>query len=170
MEMRGTMRKTLAVSSGAIVSAVLTHGFVYSSIRLAGALSPLTYQGFFQNMILSIWGIWNHLQGWPADRSHVEEFGRFCMAPFVLLVCPVVGFAIFTIVARLPIGRHCWKPIMVAIALTVLAIAVPNPLRSVGLDVAQAEAGRAAVVFFLMIWTVAAPSGCPTRCCEISPL
>ena len=141
----------IAVSSGGAVSAVLTHGFVYSGMRLAGAQSPWSYEGLFQHAILSMWSIWNYLHGWPPPRSHVEEFGRFCMAPFVFFICPMFAFGVFALASRQKITRGWWKPLAIVIAGAVLAVSFPNPLRSVGLSVPLAEAGRAIIVFLLMV-------------------
>src|SRR5690348_7158919 len=98
--MRGTMRKFLAVASGAATAAVLTHGFVYAGIRLASLNPPMsTYTGFFQNALFAIWRLWSRAHGWEPvmtgrELSHLEQFGGF-FGHAVLFACPLLGLSIF---------------------------------------------------------------------------
>jgi hypothetical protein len=62
------MGKTVSIDAGTIVAVLLTHGFVYCSpLPVAGPLSPLTYRGIFQDVVLAIWTGWNFLHGRPPD-------------------------------------------------------------------------------------------------------
>jgi uncharacterized membrane protein len=148
------MRKAVSITGGSLVAAVLTHGLVYSGMRLDGPLSPLSYRGMFQDAVLTIWNAWNFLHGWPIGRNHVEEFGRHCLAPFVLFVCPMIGFVLFTVIAKQKVGWQWWKPATIAAVLTAVSMLVQNPLRLLGVDLALAETARAVFVFILMVWSV----------------
>ena len=149
------MRKTVAIGAGATIAAVLTHGFVYSGSNLNGWLPPRTYHGIFQNVIQSAWDLWNYVHGWPSGQNHAYEFGRQFFG-FVIFGCPMLAFGVFALAARLRLGWRWWRPVTVAVAMTVPAMAFYNPLRTLGLDQASAETVRALVVYALMVWSAGA--------------
>jgi hypothetical protein len=151
------MRKALAIGAGAMVALVSTHGLVYSGINLdTNKPMPLsTYQGFFEHILLASWRFWNSAHA--GERlSNASEFGQF-LAISTFLTCPLLGFVVFWLAARLPLGRAWWKPFAIAIAFTTPLQQIPSVIfQSTGMDAAQAEAARALLVFLLMAWSTGA--------------
>jgi hypothetical protein len=151
------VRKSLAISAGVTLAVLLTHGMVYSGIHLdpSKPLPPSTYQGFFDNILLSIWNLWRRVHGWE-PISHVEEFGSF-YGHAVLLVCPLLGFGVFALASQQKVSWQLWKPLAIAAAFaTPLQQGIRHGLMAAGLDEALVEAGRAAIVFLLMAWSIGA--------------
>src|SRR6267154_5019886 len=120
------MRKALAVAAGAMVALVSTHGLVYSGIHLdTHQPMPLfTYQGFFEHILLASWRFWNSVHGW-APLRHAGDFGNV-LALGTFLTCPLLGFMVFWLAARLPLDRAWWKPFAIAIAFTTPLQQVPS--------------------------------------------
>ncbi len=146
------MRKALAIIAGAMIALVSTHGLVYSGIHLDPhqPAPSSTYQGFFEHILLASWRFWNAVHGWE-PLSRAGEFGNV-LALATFLTCPLLGFLVFWLATRLPLGWAWWKPLAIATAFaTPLQHAVSGVFRSAGMDTAQAEAVRALVVFLLMV-------------------
>jgi hypothetical protein len=154
------MRKSIAIGSGSVLTAVTTHGIVSSGMDLGKPLPPWTYEGFFQHVILGVGRLWSYAHGWtgPGDLSalthmgNLDDFGRF-LAHAVFLVCPLLGFLAFSLVSRARVTWQWWKPLAIAVVFTTpLQRIIHDPLRSVGLNEPLAEAARATMVFVLMVW------------------
>jgi hypothetical protein len=147
------VRKRIGFGLGAVIAALLTHGFVYSGMRLSKPLSVFTYEGSFQRAILSLWHAWTDIHG-QAPMTHADDFGRF-MAHFVFFVCPVLSFAFYALVRQQRMNWQWWKPLAIAVAFaTPLQQAIRHPLLSLGLNEPWAEAARAVVVFVLMVVSI----------------
>lgn len=167
------MRKSISVTAGCLVAAVLTHGLVSSGVNLTGAdrLSFFTYRGFFTHVIFGFWRLWALVRGSTSDSilharpDELEPFGRF-LAITVLLTFPLIGFAVSAFSSR---QRICWQwlcPLAIATILALWDVLIPihvyelrhitlrQPFVSLGIGVEFAEASRAIVVTLLMLWSV----------------
>jgi hypothetical protein len=84
--------------------------------------------------------------------SHIRDFGQF-FAPTVQLICPLIGFALFWIFSRHKVGISLWKPVAIALLLTVptgyIDLVPGNALPWV-------EVARTILVVLLMVWSVGA--------------
>jgi hypothetical protein len=151
----GFMRRSISIGTGAAVAAVFTHGTVFSAMNLNVPLPISTYQGFFQHMLLATERLWSYAHGWQ-PMSHIDDFGRF-YAHTVHLICPLIGFALFWIVSRHKVGIKFWKPIGIALLLTVppgfIALA---PFYALGLKEPWVEVVRTLLIVLLMVWSVGA--------------
>jgi len=130
------------------VAAVFTHGMVVSAMNLNGPLPISTYQGFFQHVLLATERLWSYAHGWQ-PMSHIDDFGRF-YAHTVHLICPLIGFALFWIVSRHKVGIKFWKPIGIALLLT-----VPPSFRMPNYE-EWVEVVRTLLIVLLMVWSVGA--------------
>jgi hypothetical protein len=140
------MRKSTSIGTGAAVAAFLTHGMVYSAVHFDRPLPVSMYDAFFRWILLAIEQLWSHAHGWQ-PMSHIHDFGHF-YAPVVQVICPLIGFAVFCAISRQKLGSACWKPLAIALPLTVVS--------SDGLP--WVEAARTAAVVLLMVWSVGAIS------------
>jgi hypothetical protein len=147
------MRTPISIGTGTAVAAVLTHGMVFSGMNW-NELSPVsTYQGFFQHVLLATERLWSYAHGWP-PMSHIRDFGGF-YAPMVRLICPLTGFVLFWTISRRKVGIHFWKPLAMA-----LLLIIPPGLREVSPAATPwIEAARAALIVWLMVWTVGYGTG-----------
>jgi hypothetical protein len=145
------MRSSISIGTGAAVAAVFTHGAVFSAANFREPLPVSTYQGFFQQMMLSTERLWSYAHGWQ-PMSHIRDFGWF-YAPAVQLICPLLGFALFWILSRHKMDTHIWKPLAIAFLLSI-------PTGFVGLLSAGAlpwvEAARTLLLVLLMVWSAGA--------------
>lgn len=142
------MRRSVSSGTGAAVAAVFTHGMVFSAMNLNEPLPISTYQGFFQHVLFATERLWSYAHGWQ-PMSHIDEFGRF-YADTVHLICPLIGFALFWIVSRHKVGIKSWKPIGIALLLTMPpSFRVPNYVEWV-------EVVRTLLIVLLMVWSVGA--------------
>lgn len=149
------MRRSISIGTSAAVAAVFTHGAVFSGMYMNGPLPISTYQGFFQHMLLATERLWSYAHGWQ-PMSHIHDFGRF-YAQTVHLICPLIGFALFWIVSRHKVGINFWKPIGIALLLTIppsfIALA---PFYALGLKEPWVEVVRTLLIVLLMVWSVGA--------------
>jgi hypothetical protein len=145
------MRRSISIGTGTAVAAVLTHGMVSSGMNLNEPLPISTYQGFFQRVLLATERLWSYAHGWQ-PMSHIDEFGRF-YAHTVHLICPLIGFALFWIVSRHKVGIQSWRPIGIALLLT-----VPPTFSDLAPDYAipWVEVVRTLLIVLLMVWSVGA--------------
>jgi hypothetical protein len=149
------MRKSISIGAGAAVAAVLTHGMVFSAMNLNEPLPISTYRGFFQNVLLATERLWSYAHGWQPMR-HIDEFGRF-YAQTVHLICPLIGFALFRIISRHKGGIDCWKPMAVALLLTILpGFIAQAPFHALGIEAPWSEMTRVLFTLFSMVWSVGA--------------
>ena len=111
------MDRAKSIGTGAAVAAVFTHGMVFSGMYLNELLPVSTYQGFFQRMLFAAERLWSYAHGWQ-PMSHIRDFGGF-YAQTVHLICPLIGFALFWIVSRHKVGIKVWKPLAIALLLTI---------------------------------------------------
>ena len=166
------MRKAISITSGCLVAAVLTHGFVSSGTNLDNLELPFfTYRGFFTAAILGAWRLWTQAHGSPsinfqnAHEHGIETFGRL-LAIALLLTLPLAGFAVSAISSRERISWQWLRPLAIATILAFWDVLIPvhfYELRHVttrqifiaaGLPEEFAEAGRAVVVTLLLLWSV----------------
>jgi hypothetical protein len=145
------MRRSSSIGAGAAVAAVLTHGMVFSAVNFRDALRASTYQGFFQHLLLATERLWSYAHGWQ-PMSHIRDFGQF-YAPTIHLVCPLIGFALFWILSRHKVGINFWKPMAIALLLT-----IPPGLSDLASRDATpwVEVARTTLIVFLMVWSVGA--------------
>jgi hypothetical protein len=145
------MDRAKSIGTGAAVAAVLTHGMVFSGMYLNELSPSSTYQGFFQRMAFATERLWSYAHGWQ-PLSHIRDFGGF-YAHTVHLICPLIGFALFWIVSRHQVGSKVWKPVAIALLLT-----IPPSFSSLASDYATpgVEAARSILVLLLMLWSVGA--------------
>ena len=61
--------------------------------------------------------LWSYAHGWQ-PMSHIRDFGGF-YAPTIHLICPLIGFALFWIISRHKVGINLWKPMAIALLLTI---------------------------------------------------
>lgn len=141
------MRTSISIGISGALAAVFTHGLVSSAMYFDQDLPPVTYQGFFQQILLATERLWSHAHGWP-PLSHIQDFGHF-YAPVVQLVGPLVGFALFWIMSRHKVGVDLWKPVGIALLLDI-------SLFSFGSAEPSVQAFRTAFVVILMVWSVGA--------------
>jgi hypothetical protein len=124
---------------------------VFSGMNLNAPLPISTYQGFFQHMLLATERLWSYAHGWQ-PMSHIHDFGRF-YAPAVHLICPLIGFALFWITSRHEVGINFWKPLAIALLLTIppsVSDLVPS------YAVPWVEGARTILIVLLMGWSVGA--------------
>ena len=147
----GPMRKLIAIGTGTAVAAIFTHGMVFSGMYLNVNLPNSTYRGFFTHVLLATERLWSYTHGWQ-PMSHIDEFGRI-YAHTVHLICPLLGFALFWIVSRHKVGFKSWKPIGIALLLT-----VPPSFSDLAPDyiVPWVEVVRTLLIVLLMVWSVGA--------------
>ena len=133
------------------MAAVFTHGMVFSGMDLNEPRPISTYEGFFQHVLLATERLWSYVHGWQ-PMSHIEEFGRF-YAHTVHLICPLIGFALFWILSRHKVGFKFWKPIGIALLLT-----VPPGFSNLAPDYAVpwVEVLRTLLIVLWMVWSVGA--------------
>jgi hypothetical protein len=145
------MDRAKSIGTGAAVAAVFTHGMVFSGMYLNELLPVSTYQGFFQRMLFAAERLWSYAHGWQ-PMSHIRDFGGF-YAQTVHLICPLIGFALFWIVSRHKVGTKVWKPLAIALLLT-----IPPTFGSlVSSDATPwVEAARTVLIVLLMVWSVGA--------------
>ena len=148
------MRTGISIVTGAAVAAVFTHGMVFSGVNLNEPLPISTYQGFFQHVLLATERLWSFAHGWQ-PMSHIRDFGRF-YAPVVQLTCPLMGFALFWMLSRHELGFKVWKPMAIALLLTIPSAYIS--LVSAG-ALPWVEAARTTLIVFLMVWSVGAIRG-----------
>lgn len=158
------MRRRLSVAMGALLTVVMTHGFVYAGCRMDLTLPAGRYQGFFQTAILLIESLWSKTHGWE-PLSHIYRFGPW-FAKAVHFGCPITGFIAFWLLSRHRIGRKSWKPLVIAAAFASLyALMLPKGLTHSAVWVPPMETALVLAVFMLMIWSVGAfPT--PRRLCK----
>ena len=138
------MKRQLPACIALALTAVLTFGAVYPVHHFSQWADAPSYT--YQAVIVRMLSMGFEWQG--------ELFANF-YAWFTFLVFPFVGLGAFLIGSRRNIGSRAWKPLLVAIVLTV-------PLRELigagfmffGLDATAAQAVRAMVVLSLMIWSI----------------
>jgi hypothetical protein len=143
------MRRSTSIAASVAVAAVITHGMVLSAVNLNEPLPVSTYQGFFRCLSLAAERLWSSAHGWQS-MSHIRDFGHF-YAPAIQLICPLTGFALFWIISRQKVGIHSWKPMAVALLLT-----LPPGFSDLTSRYATpwVEVARTALVFSLMVWSV----------------
>ena len=145
------MDRARSIGAGAAVAAVFTHGMVFSGMYLDELLPISTYQGFFQRMLFATERLWSYAHGWQ-PMSHIRDFGHF-YAPTIQFICPLIGFALFCILSRHKVGIKVWKPLAIALLLTIppsfsnLTSAYATP---------WVEAARTVIIVWLMVWSVGA--------------
>ena len=145
------MDRAKSIGTGAAVAAVFTHGMVFSGMYLNELLPVSTYQGFFQRMLFAAERLWSYAHGWQ-PMSHIRDFGGF-YAQTVHLICPLIGFALFWIVSRHKVGLSVWKPLAIALLLTI----PPSFSDLVSVDATPwVEAARTVLIVLLMVWSVGA--------------
>ncbi|MGA3017540.1 MAG: hypothetical protein ABSF62_10515 [Bryobacteraceae bacterium] len=148
------MRRSISIGTSAAVAAVFTHGMVFSGMNLNGPLPISTYQGFFQHMLLTTERLWSHAHGWQ-PMCHIDDFGRF-YAQTVHLICPLIGFALFWIISRHKVGINFWKPMAIALLLSIppgfIALA---PLYA-WVSKTWVEVARTLLIVSLMLWSAGA--------------
>jgi hypothetical protein len=142
------MRTSISIGISGALAAVFTHGLVSSAMYFDQDLPPVTYQGFFQQILLATERLWSHAHGWQ-PLSHIRDFGHF-YAPVVQLVGPLVGFALFWITSRHKVGIDFWKPVGIA-----LLMGIP-PLFNFGSAEPWVQAFRTVVIVMFMVWSVGA--------------
>jgi hypothetical protein len=145
------MGRSISIGTGAAVAAVFTHGMVFSAVNLTEPLPISTYQGFFQHMLLATERLWSYVHGWQ-PMSHIHDFGRF-YAPTVQMTCPLIGFAIFWILSRHKLGIDFWKPMAIALLLTIPTSYIA---RVPGYALPWVEVARTILIVMLMVWSVGA--------------
>ena len=145
------MRRSISIGTSAAVAAVFTHGMVFSGMYLNELLPISTYQGFFQRMLLATERLWSYAHGWQ-PMSHIRDFGGF-YAQTVHLICPLIGFALFWIVSRHKVGINFWKPIGIA-----LLLSIPPSFSDLASRYATpwVEVVRTILIVLLMGWSVGA--------------
>ena len=145
------MGRSGSIGTSAAVAAVFTHGMVFSAVNLNEPLPISTYQGFFQHMLLATERLWSYAHGWQ-PMSHIRDFGRF-YAPTVQLICPLIGFALFWILSRHKVGINFWKPMAIALLLT-----IPSGYIALvpGYALPWVEVARTILIVLLMVWSVGA--------------
>ena len=145
------MDKARSIVTGAAVAAVFTHGMVFSAMYLNELLPISTYQGLFQHMLFATERLWSYAHGWQ-PMSHIRDFGGF-YAQTVHLICPLIGFALFWIVSRHKVGITIWKPLAIA-----LLLSIPPSFSNLapGYAIPWAEAARTVLIVLLMVWSVGA--------------
>ena len=153
------MRRSGSIATSAAVAAVFTHGMAFSGLNFNGPLPISTYKGFFQHMLLATEWLWSYAHGWQ-PMSHIRDFGRF-YAPMVHLICPLIGFALFWMISRHKVGINCWKPIAIALLLTIPSSFVAQAPRDV---LPWLEVARTLLIVWLMVWSVG-----PYRRATIAP-
>jgi len=145
------MRNCVSLGMGAAAAAIVTHGAVYSAMYLNQPLPPSTYLGFFQQVALAAERWWSYAHGCE-PTSHIRDFGWF-YAPMVQFLCPLVGFVLFWMLSRTKVGFNLWKPIAIALLLTIpsgYSSLVPSYLTP------SVEAVRTGLIVLLMAWSVGA--------------
>jgi hypothetical protein len=147
------MGRSRSIGMSAGVAAVLTHGMVFSAVNLNDSLPISTYQGFFQHMVLATERLWSYAHGWQ-PMSHIHDFGRF-YAPTVHLICPLIGFALFWIASRRKVGINFWKPLAIAVLLTIPP-SFSDLVHRYG--VPWVEVARTILIVLLMVWSVEDPA------------
>ncbi len=143
------MRKYLSIGTSATLAAVFTHGLVFSAMDLNEPLSIWTYQGFFRHLLLATERLWSFAHGWQ-PMSHIRDFGRF-YAPAVHLICPLIGFLLFWVMSRHKVGINLWKPMAIALLLT-----VPSSLltQMPAYSLPWIEVARTLLIVWLMVRSV----------------
>jgi hypothetical protein len=145
------MDRARSIGTGAAVAAVFTHGMVFSGMYANEVLPVSTYQGLFQRMAFAAERLWSYAHGWQ-PMSHIRDFGGF-YAQTVHLICPLIGFALFWIVSRHNVGTKVWKPLAIALLLTI----PPTFSNLVSVDATPwVEAARTVIIVLLMVWSVGA--------------
>jgi hypothetical protein len=147
----GFMSRSRSIGTSAAVAAVLTHGMVFSAMYLNELLPISTYQGFFQRMLFATERLWSYVHGWQ-PMSHIRDFGGF-YAHTVHLICPLIGFALFWILSRHKVGINVWKPIAIALLLT-----IPSTFTALAPSYAipWVEVARTILIVLLLVWSVGA--------------
>jgi len=149
------MRRSIAIGTSAAVAAIFTHGMVFSAMYLNELLPISTYQGFFQHMLFATEALWSYAHGWQ-PMSHIRDFGRF-YAQTVHLICPLLGFALFWIASRHKVGINFWKPIGIALLLTIPSSSIVlAPFYALGFKEPWVEVVRTLLIVLLMVWSVGA--------------
>ena len=145
------MRKSRSIGTSAAVAAVFTHGMVFSAVNFNEPLPVSTYQGFFRHILLATERLWSYAHGWQ-PMSHIHDFGRF-YAPLVQLTCPLIGFVLFWVLSRHKVGFNFWKPMAIALLLT-----IPSGYIELvpGYTLPWVETARTVLVILLMAWSVGA--------------
>ena len=145
------MRNVRSIGISAAVAAVVTHGIVDSAVNFSGPVPVSNWQGFFRQMLLLTERLWSYAHGWQ-PMSHIRDFGSF-FAPAVQLICPLIGFALFGMLARPRIGLNLWKPVAIALWLCLpygYLAGVP------GTALPWVEGARTIVIVALMAWSIGA--------------
>ncbi len=146
------MRRSISIGTSLAVAAVVTHGMVFSGVNFDE--QPIsTYQAFFRNLLLATERLWSYAHG-SEPMSHIRDFGHF-YAPTIQLICPLVGFALFWTISRHKVGINIWKPLIVAILLSIPPIFSGLVSREA---VPLFEVARTTLVTLLMMWSVGAIS------------
>ena len=145
------MRRSISIATSVAAAAVVTHGVVFSAANFNEPLPISTYQGLFQQIMLTTERLWSFAHGWQ-PMSHIQVFGRF-YAPTVELICPLLGFALFCLLSRHKVGANLWKPMGIALLLTILSRLVPEVSQY---SLPWSEVARTVLVLLLMIWSVGA--------------
>jgi hypothetical protein len=141
------MDRARSIVTGTAVAAVFTHGMVFSAMYFRELLPISTYQ----RMLFATERLWSYAHGWQ-PMSHFRDFGSF-YAQTVHLICPLIGFALFWIVSRHKVGINAWKPLVIALLLTI----APSFSDLVsGYAIPWAEAARTVLIVLLMVWSVGA--------------
>lgn len=145
------MDRARSIGASAAVAAVFTHGMVFSAMYLNELLPFSTYQAFFQRMLFATERLWSYAHGWQ-PMSHIRDFGGF-YAQTVHLICPLIGFALFWIVSRHKVGIKVWKPLAIALLLT-----IPPSFSNLasGYAIPWVEAARTVLIVLVMVWSVGA--------------
>jgi hypothetical protein len=145
------MGRSISIGTGTAVAAVFTHGMVFSGVNLNEPLPISTYQGFFQHMLLATERLWSYAHGWQ-PMSHIRDFGYF-YAPTIHLICPLIGFALFWIISQHNVGIDSWKPLAIALLLTIPPSFSDLASRNA---IPWVEVARTALIVLLMVWSVGA--------------
>jgi hypothetical protein len=145
------MGRSISIGTGAAVAAVFTHGMVFSGVNLNEPLPISTYQGFFQHMLLATERLWSYAHGWQ-PMSHIRDFGHF-YAPTIHVICPLIGFALFWIISQHKVGINFWKPLAIALLLTMPPSFSDLASRNA---IPWVEVARTALIVSLMVWSVGA--------------
>lgn len=136
------MKKVIGPIAAIAITTILTHGFVFAGMYLERELPPDSYQGIFQNLVLALFRGWNQATGTP-PLSHAAEFGRV-FTPAIVLLLPLLGFAVFWLLSRQRITGRIWMPL----AIVVMAMPLSKLIQS-----EWYEAARSGFVLLIMIAT-----------------
>jgi hypothetical protein len=145
------MDRSRSIGTSAAMAAALTHGLVFSAVNFNEPLPISMYHGLFRHLLLAAERLWSYFHGWQ-PMSHIHDFGRF-YAPTVQLICPLIGFVLFWIISRHKLGTDIWKPVAIALLLT-----IPSGYIDLvpGYALPWVEMARTILIVLLMVWSAGA--------------